>query len=338
MARTTEELEERLSRPRPGLVEDMAGLDGDIVVLGAAGKMGPSLVRLALRAAAEAGTDARVIAVSRFSQPETARSLRDAGAEVVATAIDDDTLDQLPDARNVIFMVGAKFGTAGNEHATWMTNSYLPGRIARRYPSSRIVALSTGNVYPLTPTGAGGPTEDHPVDPVGEYAMSCLGRERVLTHIAAENQSPAALIRLNYAAEPRYGVLVDIARTVRDGQPVDVTTGYVNVVWQGYANEVVLRALRHADVPPFVLNLTGPETVSVRGLAHMFADAFGMNVEFTGTEAPTALLSNARRCHGLFGYPDTTLAELVDMTAAWLSDGQPLLDKPTMFQARDGRF
>jgi uncharacterized protein YbjT (DUF2867 family) len=339
MVRSVEELEENLSRPRSALVEDLRKLDGDIVVLGAAGKMGPTLVRLAARAVEEAGTGSRVVAVSRFSQPGAADAMRRAGVEVVAADItDDDALVGLPDAANVVYMVGAKFGTSGNESATWATNSYLPGRVAQRYGGSRLVALSTGNVYPLTPTGSGGPAEDHPVGPVGEYAMSCLGRERILTHFAQQNHTPMSLIRLNYAVEPRYGVLVDIARKVDAGQPVDLTTGYANVVWQGYANEVILRSLLHAAVPPFVLNLTGPETVSVRSVAEQFARTFGKDVEFTGAEAPTALLSNAGRCHGLFGYPSLTLAELIDMTAAWIKDDGPLLGKATRFEARDGRF
>lgn len=339
MVRTVEELEERLSRPRPALVDELRKLDGDIVVLGAAGKMGPSLVQLATRAIEEAGTGAKVIAVSRFSQPGSAEAMRTAGAHIhPADLADDAAIASLPDAANVVFLVGAKFGTADNESATWATNSYLPGRIAQRYAGSRIVALSTGNVYPLTPTGAGGPTEDHQVGPVGEYAMSCLGRERIFGHFAQVHGTPTALIRLNYAVEPRYGVLVDIGQAVRSGEPVDVTTGYANVVWQGYANEVILRSLLHADVPPFVLNLTGPETVSVRHVANQFAAAFGKDVEFTGTEAPTALLSNASRCHGLFGYPDVPLEEVIRMTADWITAEQPQLGKPTKFNVRDGKF
>ncbi|NED98988.1 NAD-dependent epimerase/dehydratase family protein [Phytoactinopolyspora halotolerans] len=339
MVQSVEELEERLSRPRAALIEDLRKLDGDVVVLGAAGKMGPSLVRLAARAISEAGTGADVIAVSRFSQPGSADALRAAGARVVPADItDDDALAGLPDAENVVFLVGAKFGATGNEPATWATNTYLPGRVAERYAGSRIVALSTGNVYPLTQTGSGGPTEDHPVGPVGDYAMSCLGRERIFTHFATTRQTPTALIRLNYAVEPRYGVLVDIARQVHAGRPVDLTTGYANVVWQGYANEVILRSLLHADVPPFLLNLTGPETISVRSVAEQFARAFGTDVQYTGTEAATALLSNAGRCHGLFGYPDVPLAELVEMVADWLRNDLPLLDKPTKFDVRDGQF
>ena len=333
------ELTERLSQPREALVDDLRKLSGNILVLGAGGKLGPSLVRLAVRATAAAGTGARVLAVSRFSEPGLAETLRSEGAEIVeADLADEAALAALPDAENVVFLVGAKFGTSGREHTTWATNTYLPGRVAARYAGSRIVALSTGNVYPLVPVASGGCTEQTPVDPVGEYAMSCLGRERVLAHFAERDGTPMAFVRLNYAVETRYGVLVDIARAVRDGDPIDLTTGHANVVWQGYANEVTLRALRHAAVPPFVLNVTGPETVSVRQAAEALGAALGRTPVLVGEESESALLSNAQRCHGLFGYPDVTVAELIDWTAAWVSDGLPLHGKPTHFQRRDGRF
>lgn len=337
--RTVDELEERLARPRDVLVDDLRKLDGDILVLGAGGKLGPSLVRLALRGVSEARTGARVIAVSRFSEPGLADALRADGAVVVEADItDDQALAALPDAANVIFLVGAKFGTSSREHATWATNAYLPGRVAQRFAGSRIVALSTGNVYPLVPVTTGGCTEQTPVQPVGEYAMSCLGRERVLTHFSVRNDTPLALIRLNYAVEMRYGVLVDVATAVAADQPVDVTMGHANVVWQGYANEVTLRALHHTRTPPFVLNLTGPELLSIRQVATALAARLGRDLRVTGTEAPTALLSNAQLCHRLFGYPDMAVAELIDLTADWIADGSPLLGKPTGFQRRDGNF
>lgn len=336
---TVEELEERLSRPGPGLIEDVGRISGDIMIIGAAGKLGPSLVRLAVRAVAEAGGSRRVIAVSRFSTAGAAQLVGDAGAEVVTADISDEhQLQNLPDADNVIYLVGAKFGTSGNESSTWATNAYLPGRVAARFRDSRIAALSTGNVYPLTPVTGSGPTEDDPVGPVGEYAMSCLGRERVLSHFAERNKTPMSLLRLNYATEMRYGVLVDIGRTVAAGQPVDVTTGYVNVVWQGYANEVTIRSLLLADVPPYVLNVTGPETIKVREVAEEFGRLLGLRVSFTGVEAPTALLSDATRCRQLFGAPEIAVPELIEKIAWWISHDRPLLDKPTKFQSRDGRF
>nr|WP_055505853.1 NAD-dependent epimerase/dehydratase family protein [Nonomuraea pusilla] len=337
--RTTAELEERLARPSAGLVEDLGGLDGDIMILGAGGKLGPSLVRLALNALSAGGGDRRVIAVSRFSEPGLADALREAGATVVpADVADERALRDLPDAANVVFLVGAKFGTQGREHATWFTNAYLPGRVADRFRGARIAALSTGNVYPLVPVTSGGSTEDAPTGPVGDYAMSCLGRERVLTHFSETHGTPMALIRLNYAVELRYGVLVDLAQKVLAGEPVDLTTGQVNVVWQGYANEVTLRSLRLAGTPPYVLNVTGPELISVRQAAEALGAALGKEPVFTGEEAPTALLSNASRCHRLFGYPELTPAELIEHTARWVAGGGPLLGKPTKFERRDGRF
>ncbi|GAA3260563.1 NAD-dependent epimerase/dehydratase family protein [Nonomuraea helvata] len=334
--RTTAELEERLARPSPGLVDDLGRLDGDILILGAGGKLGPSLVRLALNAT---GGNRRIIAVSRFSEPGLAESLAEDGATVVpADVADERALRDLPDAPNVVFLVGAKFGTQGREHATWFTNAYLPGRVADRFRGSRIAALSTGNVYPLVPVAGAGSTEDSPVGPVGDYAMSCLGRERVLTHFSETHGTPMSLIRLNYAVELRYGVLVDLAQKVLAGEPVDLATGHVNVVWQGYANEVTLRSLALAATPPYVLNVTGPELLSVRQIAEALGAALGKEPVFTGEEAPTALLSNAGRCHRLFGYPELTPAELVEHTARWVADGGPLLGRPTKFERRDGRF
>lgn len=337
--RTLSELEDRLSTPSPALIGDIGRVAGDILVLGAGGKLGPSLVRLAIRAVREAGSGQRVIAVSRFGNAEVAVSLEADGAEIVHADITDETaLAGLPDAPNVVFLVGSKFGSTGREAHTWYTNSYLPGRVAERYAGSRIVALSTGNVYPLMPVASGGPTEETPVGPVGEYAMSCLGRERVMSHFAERNGTPLALIRLNYAVEMRYGVLIDIARAIHAGRPVDVTMGAVNVIWQGFANEVILRSLLHAAVPPFVLNLAGPETVSVRQAAEQLAAIMGKTVEFAGSEAPSALLSNGSKCHRLFGYPTIALGEMIEHTAGWVAGGGPFLDKPTGFQKRDGKF
>ncbi|WP_116949089.1 NAD-dependent epimerase/dehydratase family protein [Jiangella endophytica] len=337
--RSIDELDERLSRPRPELVQDLRRLDGDLVVIGASGKLGVSLVRLAVRGIEAAGTGARVIAVSRYGGPGAREAMEATGAEVVAADVtDDDALAALPDAANVVYLVGAKFGTEGNQAGTWETNVYLPGRVARRYAGSRISALSTGNVYPLVDVGSGGATEDTLPGPIGEYAMSCLGRERVLEAASQRDGTPVAIIRLNYAVEMRYGVLVDLAQAIDAGGPVDVTMGSLNLVWQGYTNEVTLRALLHASTPPLLLNVTGPETLGVRRLASDLSAALDKPVTFTGEEATTALLANAQRCHGLFGYPDVTVPELVEATAHWVRAGLPTLGKPTKFQRRDGKF
>ncbi|WP_237404578.1 NAD-dependent epimerase/dehydratase family protein [Actinacidiphila reveromycinica] len=346
------QLEDLLATPSPALVADLARLDGDLVVLGAGGKMGPSMCRLARRALDAAGRgDLAVHAVSRWSDRAAADALAAEGVRPVAFDLLDGDPAELPDAGNVIFMVGAKFGSAGNPAHAWAVNAALPDRIARRYRDARIAAFSTGNVYPLVDTASAGSAETDPVGPVGEYAMSCLGRERVLGHHAAEHGTRVALLRLNYAIDLRYGVLADIASTVHAGEPVDVTTGHANVVWQGYANEVALRALLHADADVFTLNLTGPETASVRRLAHLFAEEFGrpdagrageVDAEqaslTTGQESGTALLSDASRCHALFGYPPVPLRTLVGWQAEWIRRGLPLSGRPTKFHVRDGRF
>jgi nucleoside-diphosphate-sugar epimerase len=337
------DLEDRLAEPSPALVSelgDFAGRQGDLVVLGAGGKMGPSLCQLARRGLDAAGRrDVRVIAVSRWSNQAAEQSLRAVGVETRTFDLTPDAdLAGLPDAGGVVYMVGAKFGSSGRPAHTWAVNALLPDAVARRYADTPIAAFSTGNVYPLTPVSSGGCTEDDPPGPVGEYAMSCLGRERAFEYASIERGTPVTLIRLNYAVEMRYGVLVDIGTAVRDQRPVSLATSRVNVVWQRYANEVALRSLLHASVPSFVLNLTGPETASVRRIAHRFGDLLGVEPTFTGDDAATALLSDAGRCHRMFGYPDLSLQALVDATADWLAKGGTVWDKPTKFERRDGTF
>ncbi|MFB7919582.1 NAD-dependent epimerase/dehydratase family protein, partial [Streptomyces sp. NPDC056061] len=290
-------LEERLATPSPALTTDLGRLQGDLLILGAGGKMGPSLCKLARRALDTAGrTDLTVHAVSRWSDKATAHDLEAAGVSTIAFDLMNPAADlaELPDAGNIVFMVGAKFGSAGAPSHAWAVNAAMPDRVARRWPDARIAAFSTGNVYPLVPVSSGGCTENDPVGPVGEYAMSCLGRERIFDHAALTRGTKITNIRLNYAVDLRYGVLADIAHRVLTGEPVDITTGHANVVWQGYANEVALRSLLHAtNGEAFTLNLTGPETAPVRRLAHWFGEEFGTEPTFKGEEAPTALLSDA---------------------------------------------
>lgn len=335
-----DQLDDKLTAPSGALVDSLRSGEGDIVVLGAGGKMGPTLCRLARRgldAAGRAGD--RVLAVSRWSDAAAADKLREHKVDVVSfDLLGEADLGELPGAPNVVFMVGAKFGTADRPGLAWAVNAALPDRVARRYADARIVALSTGNVYPLVPVASGGCRETDPTGPVGEYAMSCLGRERVLQHAAQARGTAVALLRLNYAIDLRYGVLADVGQAVLAREPVDVRNPAVNVVWQGYANEVILRALWHAAAEPFVVNLTGPETASVRTIATRFAERFGTEPVFDGAEGPTALLSDATRCHRLFRYPSVCLGQLIDWQASWLAAGLPTLGKPTKFQARDGRF
>ncbi|MFB6295589.1 MAG: NAD-dependent epimerase/dehydratase family protein [Halobacteriales archaeon] len=336
---TVEELEDVLSEPYPEDVEFARELEGDVAVLGAGGKMGPTLVRRILRAVDEANADATVYAVSRFSDPAVEEKLRSWGAETVPIdLLETASFDRLPDCANVIYMVGKKFGTSGGEPATWTINAYLPGRVARHYDDARIVAFSTGNVYPPVPVDSGGPTETDAIGPVGEYAQSCLGRERVFQHFADANGTPTCLFRLNYAVELRYGVLLDIAQWVYEGQPVPLDMPAVNVIWQGDAASVAFRSLSVADAPAEILNVTGPETRSVRRLAERFGEEFDREVTFEGEERETALLNDASRCHDLFGEPRVSVEEVIPAVASWVEDGGETLGKPTKFHVRSGAF
>ena len=333
-------LEEFLATPSPSLTADLAAGSGDLVVLGAGGKMGPTLCMLAARALRAAGrADRTVIAVSRWSDAAVRARLDDAGVRTVSfDLLGDEPYDTLPDASDVVFMVGAKFGSAGDPAPAWQTNAVVAGLAASRYRDARIACFSTGNVYPFVPVTGGGAREDDPVGPVGEYAMSTLGRERVMAYAAGRHGTPVTVIRLNYAVEPRYGVLADIVTAVRDGRSISLANGHVNVVWQGYANEVALRALTIASPEVTVLNLTGPETLSVRELAETAGRALGVAPVFTDTESEVALLNDAARCHELFGLPALSAKELLAWQLDWVKAGRVLWDKPTKFQIRDGRF
>jgi len=336
---TIEELEETLSEPTPGLIEAMRNLPGDILVLGAGGKMGPGLARMAKRASDSAGTSRRVLAVSRFSNPAAIHGLKAAGVETVSCdLLDAGALNGLPDAPNVVFMAGTKFGTTGAEAATWAHNAYLPGIVCRRYSGSRITAFSSGNVYSFTRPSSGGSVETDEPGPRGEYAWSVLARERVMQYFSSRSGTPVLLLRLNYSCELRYGVLVDIARHVHEGAPVGLDMGYFNVIWQRDANAMALQSLLHAQSPAAILNLTGPEVLSVRQVAAELGSRMGKPVSYSGAEAPDALLSNAARACTLFGKPLTGVPEMLDLVADWVSRGGANIGKPTHFDARDGRF
>jgi len=334
------ELEDLLTKPTDATVDAVARLKGDLLILGAGGKMGPSLAVLARRSLSAAGLQHRVICVSRFSVPGVAEQLERAGVETIsADLLDRRELDRLPDAPNVIYLAGMKFGTSGEPEQTWAQNCFLPAIVAERYRISRIVALSTGNVYPLVPPLSGGATEETPLEPVGEYAQSCVGRERMFEYMSRQYGTSVVLIRLNYATDLRYGVLLDVAEQVRRGETVDISMPWVNVIWQGDANAILLRAFDLASVPRSVLNLTGPDTVSVRELAERFASRFRLPPPtFAGQQAELALLSNAQRCHELFGPPRVSTDTLIEWVADWVEAEQPTLGKPTHFETRDGSF
>ena len=337
--RDIEELDELLSEPTEAVIRALAALDGDIVILGVGGKMGPTLARMAKRASDIAGFSRRVIGVSRFSSSELESQLQMWGVETLrCDLLEPKSLSALPDAANIIYMAGMKFGTTGQESLTWAMNSFLPGLVSERFSKSRIAAFSTGNVYGLSPVSGGGSREDDHLNPLGEYAMSCLGRERIFGHFSRTNHTRMSMLRLNYATELRYGVLVDIAQRVYAGQPVSLSMGYLNAIWQGDASAMSLQTLGIASVPPFLINIAGPELLSVRRVAEQFGERLHKPVRLEGQESADALLSNAKKSYELFGHPRVAANQLIAWIADWLSRDGATLAKPTHFEERAGRF
>jgi nucleoside-diphosphate-sugar epimerase len=333
-------LDELLSRPSEALTTMMARLEGDVMVLGVAGKMGLTLSTMAARAIQAAGSDRRVIGVARFSDPESRAYLAARDVETIrCDLLDRRAVAALPRVKNVIYMVGRKFGTGGQEHLTWATNVIAPDHVGEALHESRIVVFSTGCVYPLVDPAGGGCTEATPPDPVGEYAQSCLGRERIFEYWSRRHDIPICLVRLNYAIDLRYGVLYDIGQRVFAGEPVDLTASHVNVIWQGDANRFALRCLDLCDTPPVPLNVTGPETVPVRYIAETFARHFDVEARFTGGEGRHRMyLSNAAQATARFGYPSVDLLTMIRWQAAWIQQGGRSLNKPTHFEVDDGRY
>jgi nucleoside-diphosphate-sugar epimerase len=334
-----EQLENMLSTPSQRLVEFIKKLKGDILILGVGGKIGPSLAQMAKRASDEAGMKKRIIGVSLFESEDDKKKLEAVGIETIhGDLLDRDFLSKLPKMENVIFMAGMKFGLVDNLSLTWAINSYLPALVAEEFKDSKIVAFSTGCVYPLVPVSGGGSTEKDKPEPIGEYAQSCLGRERMFEYGSSKYKTPAAIIRLNYAIDMRYGVLVDIAQKVKNNQPVDVTMGFANMIWQGDANDMILRSLGVCEFPAKILNVTGPETVSIRWVVKRFGELMNKKVEIVGLESETALLGNASLCHRLFGYPKVTLDQMIVWIADWVQNERESLNKPTHFEVRDGKY
>lgn len=339
MIETEAQLEERLAEPNERDVALMTSLSGDVLVLGAGGKMGPSLAWRCKRAAEIAGVANRVIAVSRFSSIEARQELEALGVETISCdLLDRDAVDRLPECKNVLYLAGRKFGSADRTDLTWASNTVVPAYVAHRYRASRIVAFSTGNVYPFVSAASGGSVESNELDPRGEYAQSCLGRERVFEYFSRQHGMRCLIFRLNYAVDLRYGVLVDIARKVFGGQPVDMTVSHFNVIWQGDANSYALRSLELCDSPPRVLNVTGGEIVSVREAAEFFAQQFQREAVFSGQASGSALLNNASLCRQLLGEPEMKLEELMTLVAHWVEIGGKSLNKPTKFEVADGKF
>ncbi|MCM8768824.1 MAG: NAD-dependent epimerase/dehydratase family protein [Candidatus Omnitrophica bacterium] len=336
---TEEQLEDCLSQPGLEVINVLKEIPGDIMILGVAGKIGPSLARLLVRSCQAAGIRKRIIGVARFTAKNIRDFLEQSGVETISCdLLKEKQVLTLPQVENLFFLAGMKFGSTGNEPLTWAINTYVPALVASHFRQSRIVALSTGNVYPFVPVTSGGCRETDPVGPVGEYAQSCLGRERIFQYFSQLQGTPVCLIRLNYAVELRYGVLLDIALKVKRKEPVSLATGFVNVIWQGEANRIAVQCLKLCQSPARIINLTGPEIISVRQLALRFGEIFQVHPVFQDTESPTALLSNPAQACQLFGPPRVTWQQMVRWVASWISQGGKILGKQTHFETRDGRF
>ncbi|MBA3442589.1 MAG: NAD(P)-dependent oxidoreductase [Pyrinomonadaceae bacterium] len=336
---TEAQLEEMLSAPSANDVDAMRRLIGDVIILGAGGKMGLSLARRIKRATEAAGVNRRVIAVSRFSSSRVHEEFENIGVKTIpCDLLDRNQIAGLPECENVFFLAGRKFGSTERTDLTWAINTFVPGIIAERYRQSRIVVFSTGNVYPLVKGASGGSVEADAPSPHGEYAQSCLGRERMFEYFSQEYGTRCLIFRLNYAVDLRYGVLVDVARKIYDGQPINLTVGSFNAIWQGDANSYALRSLELCGSPPRILNVTGPETISVQRAAAYFAQRFKREAVFQGQESEMALLSNAALCHALLGYPLVSLGTLMEWVTDWIETGGASLNKPTKFEVTDGRY
>ncbi|MHC4116477.1 MAG: NAD-dependent epimerase/dehydratase family protein [Planctomycetota bacterium] len=328
-------LEDALSEPTDATGEVLATLSGDVVVLGAGGKMGPTLAMM-LR---KASPDRNIYAVSRFGDKAAKARIEQAGITAIeADLLDESSYAKLPRAENVFFLAGMKFGASGNQPLTWAMNCYLPALVARHYKDSKIVAFSTGNVYPLVDIDCGGATEETDPGPIGEYAQSCLGRERIFEYFSQLHGTPVTLIRLNYANEPRYGIIVDLATKILNDEPIDLTMGAVNLIWQRDANDYIIRAITLAESPATILNVTGPDTIPVRRLAEQIGRKLSREPKFVSQETRSALLSNASFCIDTFGPPQMMLDEMVAMIVSWVASGKKTLNKPTKYNVRDGKF
>jgi nucleoside-diphosphate-sugar epimerase len=328
-------LDELLCRPSQALIDDLAGVDGDVMVLGVSGKMGPTLAGLAKAALPER----RIIGVARFSEDGVEDWLKMRGIETVhCDLLDEAEIRRLPQASNIIFMAGRKFGAEANLALTWAMNAHVPALVAQAFRDSRIVAFSTGCVYPFVPVDGGGADEATPPNPPGEYAQSCVGRERMFEYFSRRFNTPGRLLRLNYAIDMRYGLLHDIATKVRDGTPIAVSLGHVNFIWQGDACAQALRCLAHCQMPTSPINVSGHEIFAVRDLAAKFGDLLGRKPVTVGKEEPTAWLTNTSQAAQLFGLPVVDTERLIKWTADWVARAMPSLGKPTKYELRDGRY
>ena len=336
---TEERLNEMLTTPSDALVEDVKKIKGDIMILGAGGKMGPTMAVLAKRAIDKAGTGSRVIAVSRFSDPFARQLLTDNGVEMISIdLLDVKSLYALPEVENIIFMAGRKFGTVGEEWKTWAMNATLPAFVADKFKKSGIVVFSTGNIYPIAPLSSGGCLEKDPVGPIGDYPMSSLARERAFEYAANTFGTKVFIYRLSFAVDLRYGVLFDIANSVNNQKPIYLGNSMFNCIWQGWANEVAIRALLHVSSPMNIMNVTGPEMYSTRKVAEAFGEYFGKKPIFDGVEENSAYIMDPSRAFETFGYPNVSANTLIRWQAEWILDGGRFLNKPTHFEERQGKY
>ena len=333
------ELERKYTKPSLAFLEDLRSIDGDFMFLGIGGKMGPSMAKLLIDGLKEIGVERKVYGVSRFSDQDGKVQLEKLGITTISCdLLDDEALQKLPEVKNIIYLAGFKFGASGKEDFTWAMNAYLPGRVAEKFKHSRIVALSSGNVLPFVPVTSGGVDESVLPEPIGEYAQSTLGRERIFTYFSKKNSTPVLLYRLNYAVDFRYGVVREIAKQVNNETPIDLTSNNVNVIWQSDANEIAIRSLLHCESPAKVLNVTGPEILSIKWIAEKLGEALHKKPQFVNDPEPTALLNNASECHRIFGYPKVSILEIIEITAQWILNGGDEFGKDTHFQERKGKF
>src|SRR5690554_5532534 len=334
-----EQLEELISRPSAEAIDMFRRLDGDILFLGIGGKIGPTLAQMAIRGCEAAGVSKKFYGVSLLSSKEEQTKIENMGIETLhGDLLDTEFIKSLPKVKNVYFLAGMKFGSEENLSLTWAVNSYMPALVVEHFKDSRIAAFSTGCVYPLVPVESGGSKENDIPEPVGEYAQSCLGRERMFEYGSKKNNTPVTLIRLNYSVELRYGVLVDIATKVKNKQPLDLSMGYFNVIWQGDVNDVVLRSIEVASSPAKILNITGEEILRVRDVAKKFGELFEVEPILVGEEAPTALLNNSQQAYELYGRPKVAISQVIEWIAEWMKEDKKLLGKPTHYEVRDGKY
>src|ERR1700748_1258782 len=330
-----EALDDLLCRPTQALLGELQQIDGDIMILGVAGKMGPTLAGLAKAALPER----RVIGVARFSDPDAKSWLESRGVETISCdLLDEAAINALPKIRNIVFMAGRKFGAEGDLSLTWAMNALVPALVAQAFRESRIVAFSTGCVYPFVPVDGNGSDEDMAANPPCEYSQHCVGRERMFEYFSRKFGTPGRLFRLNYAIDMRYGVLHDIASKVLRGMPIDISLGHVNFIWQGDAASQALRCLAHCDTPTSPINVSGHEILAVRDLAAKFGARFGRAPVLVGKEEPTAWLTDTSQAVALFGLPLVDTEQLIAWTADWVARAMPSLGKPTKYEVRDGRY